>query len=334
VPDPVIALAMRPDLPARLLSPSARERLLALGPARLDRVIDDFALVPDAELAPVEVLLTGWDCPVLDSGVLERMPRLRAVAHAAGSVKAHLGPAVWARGIAVSAAAGVNARPVAEFTLAMILLEGKAARPVEQEFGRRRASLDLTEQFSGIGNYRRRVGLIGASRVGRRVLELLRPYDFDVVCTDPFVPAAEIAALGARPVGLDELLATSDLVSLHAPALPETRHLLGPAELARIRTGATLINTARGSVIDPVALEAELVSGRLRAVLDVTEPEPLPADSPLWACPNVILTPHLAGSLGNELFRLGDHAVAEIERFVAGRPFVEPVQARDLDRIA
>jgi len=148
------------------------------------------------------------------------------------------------------------------------------------------------------------------------------------------VPETEILSLGTRPVTLDQLLATSDVVSLHAPALPETRHLLGPAELALIRTGATVINTARGSLVDPVALEAELVSGRLRAVLDVTEPEPLPVGSPLWGRPNVILTPHLAGSLGNELFRLGDHAVAEIERFAAGRPFSEPVEARDLDRIA
>ena len=233
----------------------------------------------------------------------------------------------------VSAAAGANARPVAEFTLAMILLAGKAVRSVEQEFGRRRGPVDLSGD-ARIGNYRRRIGLIGASRVGRCVLELLRPYEFEVVCADPYAYRPELLALGARPVELDELLATSDVVSVHAPALPETRHLLGPGELARIRTGATVINTARGSLIDPVALEAELVSGRLLAVLDVTEPEPLPTDSPLWGLPNVILTPHLAGSLGNELFRLGDHAVAEIERFAAGLAFTEPVLARDLDRIA
>ena len=123
---------MRADLPDLLLSPATRGRLLALAQVDLAACIDDFAAVADAGLEPVQVLLTGWGCPLLEAAVVERMPRLRAVVHAAGSIKAHLSAAVWDRGVAVSAAAGVNARPVAEFTLAMILLEGKSARVVEQ----------------------------------------------------------------------------------------------------------------------------------------------------------------------------------------------------------
>jgi phosphoglycerate dehydrogenase-like enzyme len=93
-----------------------------------------------------------------------------------------------------------------------------------------------------------------------------------------------------------------------------------------MRDGATLINTARGGLVDHVALEREVLSGRLRAVLDVTTPEPLPADSPLWDCDGVLLTPHVAGSKGNELRRLADAAAAEVQRWAAGQPFAHPVR--------
>ena len=95
-----------------------------------------------------------------------------------------------------------------------------------------------------------------------------------------------------------------------------------------------MINTARGALIDPIALTEELVSGRLNAVLDVTEPEPLPPDSPLHRLPNVLLTPHIAGSLGNELERLGAAVVEEVERLVAGLPLRHQVSRADLERVA
>jgi phosphoglycerate dehydrogenase-like enzyme len=135
-------------------------------------------------------------------------------------------------------------------------------------------------------------------------------------------------------VELDELLAASDVVSLHAPSLPSTRHMLDARRLALLGDGATLINTARGALIDHDALVVELLTGRIDAVIDVTEPEVLPPDSPLYDLPNVVLTPHIAGALGVEIRRLGDSAVDEIERYAAGEPFAHPVTAADLERIA
>jgi phosphoglycerate dehydrogenase-like enzyme len=129
-------------------------------------------------------------------------------------------------------------------------------------------------------------------------------------------------------------LGRSDIVSLHAPDIPETHHMLDRARLALIRDGGVLINTARGALVDHEALTEELVSGRLRAVLDVTEPEPLPADSPLYRLPNVFLTPHIAGSLGNELQRLGTIVVEEVERLAAGLPPLHEVRHADLARVA
>lgn len=170
--------------------------------------------------------------------------------------------------------------------------------------------------------------------MGRRLLELLRPLDLVVSLTDPFVEPAQAAELGVTLQPLDDLLRGSDIVSLHAPDLPQTYRMLDRRRLALIPDGATLINTSRGALVDPDALTDELVSGRLSAVLDVTEPEPLPADSPLHHLPNVFLTPHIAGSLGNEVERLGNAVVAEVERFVCGLPLEHQVLRSDLDRVA
>ena len=112
------------------------------------------------------------------------------------------------------------------------------------------------------------------------------------------------------PVGsLAGLAAAVDVLTLHAPALPQTRHMIDAAVLAALRDGATLINTARGSLVDHAALERELVSGRIDAVIDVTEPEALPADSPLFELPNVFLTPHVAGAAGRETQRMAALAI-------------------------
>ena len=140
--------------------------------------------------------------------------------------------------------------------------------------------------------------------------------------------------LGVTRVSLDELLTRSDVVSLHAPLLPETRHMLGARELALMAKGATLINTARGGLIDPQALEAELLQGRIFAFLDTTEPAVLPKDSPLYELPNVFLTPNITGSLGRETERLTDYIVAEVERFSRGAALKYLVRRDHLPRLA
>jgi phosphoglycerate dehydrogenase-like enzyme len=140
--------------------------------------------------------------------------------------------------------------------------------------------------------------------------------------------------LGAEPVGLDALCRRSQVLSIHAPALPETRAMVDAARLALLPDGATLINTARGSLVDQDALENELRTGRISAVLDVTEPEVLPSGSALWDLPNLVITPHLAGSIGAELRRIGASAAAEASRIAAGQPLRHPVRATALAALA
>ena len=331
---PAVLLAMRPALRPLLFDADAELRLARAAAAGPGPAVDDLSSAEVADrLAAAEVLVTGWDCPVLDADVLRRAPRLRAVIHAAGSVKHHVTPACWDRGLLISSAVAENAVPVAEYTLAMVIMSGKRLPALERAFRRDRDGRDWqhwSESFPDLGMYRRTVGVVGCSRVGRRVIELLRELDVTVLVHDPYLPESELRALGAIPTGLDELVAAGDVVSLHAPATEETRHLMDRRRLALLRDGATLINTARGSLVDTEALIAELRTGRIDAVLDVTEPDPLPADSPLFDLPNVTLTPHVAGSLGGELHRMGAFAVAEVERYAAGRPLAGPVHREQL----
>jgi phosphoglycerate dehydrogenase-like enzyme len=327
----VFALPIAPDL----WQPEHLERLQLLcgvpDPEPLLNFDDPRA---EALLARAEILLTGWGCPPLTAEVLARAPRLRAIFHAAGTVKNHVTDACWERGLAVSSAASANAVPVAEFTLAAILFANKRVLQLQQRYRQVRAFRLWAHEEPGLGNYRKRVGVVGASRIGRRVIELLRPFDLEVWVTDPYLDEAEAEKLGAKRVSLDDLVAGCEVVSLHAPALPETYHLFDRQRLARLRDGSTLINTARGALVDHKALEEELVSGRIFAVIDTTDPEVLPTESPLYELPNVLLTPHIAGALGGETWRMVELALDEIQRFVGGQPLQHAVQREDMGRIA
>lgn len=280
-----------------------------------------------ALLAEAEVLITSWGAPRLDAERLNRMPRLRAVLHAAGSVQTLVSDEFWARGIRLTSAVDANAVPVAEFTLGAILLSGK------RTFTRLR-SVDPTWsawQDRRIGNVDRTVGLVGFSRIGRRVAELLWPFDgIRVLVADPYADADAVAAAGATLVPLEEMLPRVDVMSLHAPSLPATRHMIAADQLAALPDGATLINTARGALLDHDALLAECRTGRLDALLDVTDPEPLADDHPLRALPNVAITPHLAGSLGTETRRLADAALDELAAYAAGAAARHPITRDEL----
>ncbi|POX45464.1 hydroxyacid dehydrogenase [Streptomyces sp. Ru71] len=332
---PRAVLAMSRAAAAAVLDP---ESLAALGrvcdlvpPPVLDDLTTDRAR---SLLADADLLVTGWGCPPLDEAVLAAAPRLRAVVHTAGSVRGHVTEACWERGIEVSSAAAANALPVAEYTLSMILLTGKRVLEGARDYRAARRRADWLATPRSVGNHHRTVGILSASLIGRRVIELLRPHDVEVLLHDPYVTDADAAVLGVERVGLAELFTRSDTVSVHTPLLPETRGLVGRTLIESMRPDAVLINTARGAVIDQAALTDAVLAGRIRAVLDVTDPEVLPPDHPLWDCPDVLITPHLAGSQGNEWRRLADLAVAETARWASGAGFLHPVRRERLAFLA
>ncbi|KJY44108.1 2-hydroxyacid dehydrogenase [Streptomyces sp. NRRL B-1568] len=314
-----IAIAMGADVADAVLPAELRQRLAEFG-----------ELADEVEGA--DILITGWGCPPLTTAILDAAPRLRVIIHAAGSVKRLVTDEVWERDITVSSAADANAGPVADYTCATIVFAAKRALATAASyaegrwpgFGERRGSDELV------------VGVIGASRIGRRVMAGLRgsAAGYRVLLHDPYVDAADAERLGAELVGLDELCRSSTVVTLHAPELPETRGLLSAGRLALIPDGGTVVNTARGSLIDTEALTRECATGRLDAFLDVTDPEPLPRGHPLLALPNVLVTPHIAGAQGSEVRRLGAYAVAETERWVRGLPLLGKVNRGELRRLA
>ncbi|WP_198664011.1 hydroxyacid dehydrogenase [Jiangella endophytica] len=324
-------LAMSDTAYRDLFDDELRARLEALTDLVLPEPVATFAdPAVRAALERTDVLVTSWGCPPLDAGVLAGAPRLRAVFHAAGSVKHHITDACWERGLAVTTAAAANAVPVAEYTLAAILSAGKRVPQFAAGFRAHPGEFGWRADVADASNYRRVVGVVGLSRIGRRVVDLLRPFELTVLVADPYADPVAVAAMGAELVELDDLLVRSDVVTLHAPSLPETHHLIDARRSALMKDGATLINTARGALVDHTALTAECERGRLHAVLDVTEPEPLPPDSPLYRLPNVVLTPHVAGAMGTECRRLTALALDELERFAAGVPLEHEVRHADL----
>ncbi len=279
---------------------------------------DSIAGRPDL-LGRADVILSGWGGPRLDRAFLDAAPHLRAMFYGSGSLSGILTDAVWDRGLTVTTAMAANAVPVAEYALAAILFSLKHGWGLARQ-ARERRTFAVSDRDSAPGCYGRTVGLISLGAVGNKLLALLEPFDLNVAVYDPFLDADDARDLGVDLVSLPELFRRSDVVSLHTPQLPETEGLITGPLLASMRPGATFVNTARPRVV----CQDELieVAGRrpdLHFVLDVAEPEPPEPDSALYTLPNVTLTPHIAGSVGDECRRMGRYMVEELERYVSGQ---------------
>ena len=300
------------------------------GPAertRMNELLDIYAPLKTAGeigvdpslLQPVEVILSGWGCITFTADVLAAAPHLKAVFYGAGSVRSIVTEAFWQRGIKITSAVAGNAVPVAEYTLSQILFGLKSGWQHVLRYKHQRHY----ERFTVAGSYGSTVGLISLGTIGRMVAERLRGLDVQVIAYDPFVAAADASRLGVELVTLDEVFQRSDVVSLHTPNLPETRGMITGAHFAAMKPFSTFINTARGAVVREAEMVEVLVNRPdLFAVLDVTDPEPVLPDSPLFTLPNVILTPHIAGAMQSECRRMGRLMADEVGRYVAEQPLV------------
>jgi phosphoglycerate dehydrogenase-like enzyme len=269
-------------------------------------------------LKRVEVIFSGWGAPVMDQAFLEKAPRLRAIFYAAGTVRGWATDHVWERGIVVTTASAANAIPVADYTVAALFFSLKNGW--HYALGAKRFATQLP-RAPCTGAFRSKVGLISFGMVARLVVERLKSSDLEILIYDPHVSPGQAAAAGVTLVSLAEIFSACDVVSLHAPLLPETRGMIGREHFISMKPGATFINTARGEIVRENELIEVLANrGDLTAVLDVTAPEPPAENSPLYTLPNVVLTPHIAGSLGGECRRLGQVMVDEFDRWSRGEP--------------
>ncbi len=275
-------------------------------------------------MSEVELLFSGWGGGALDRTVLDAAPSLRAVFYGAGSVRELVTDEFWKRNIRLTSAAPANAVPVAEFTLAQIILSLKRAWWYSNELYLTRKYPLPNGDANGrevAGAYRSTVGIVSLGLIGRRVRELLRLLDIHVVAYDPFVSKGSAAQLDVELTSLEELFRRSDVVTIHTPWLKETEGMITGHLIEIMKPRATLINTARGAIIN----EAEMIEVLRRrqdlfALLDVTRQDPLEGNSPLYEMPNIVLTPHIAGSLNGECRRMGRSMIEEAERYLNGEP--------------
>lgn len=319
---PVVAFLMPEGAWKKMFAPEALDLLRSdaelVGPLPVSQLLEGGALADAAK--PAKVIVTGWGTQKIDAEVLQRLPDATLVAHSAGSVKGVASDALYDRGMTLTTAAGENAVPVAQFTVMMMVSMLKqvpwihpahTSGDVEEVQARRKQLRELQDM---------EIGLIGASRVGREVIKLLKPYPgLTIKVYDPYLQAEAAAQLGVTLVSLEEVCAC-EVVSVHAPNIPETRHMLNERTLGLMPDHCVLVNTARGALIDETALLAEMQKRPLYAALDVTKPEPPPADSPLRRERNVVLTPHIAGAQNQSCKAMGRLALEEARRHLNGEP--------------
>jgi phosphoglycerate dehydrogenase-like enzyme len=269
-------------------------------------------------LREVEVIFSGWGAPKLDDAFMASVPNLKLFLYGAGSIRHFTTPAFWSRNIPICSAWAANALPVAEYTLAQMLFSLKHGWRFAAEIKRLGA---YPEKGAVPGAYQSTVGIISLGMIGRRVAELLKPFDLRILAYDPFVKPDEAKALGVTLVPLETLFRDCDVVSLHTPWLKETEGLITGGHIASMKPGATFINTARGAIVRETEM-IDVLAKRpdLCAVLDVTYPEPPVPGSKLYTLPNVILTPHIAGSMNTECRRMGRFMIDELDRFNAAQP--------------
>jgi len=278
---------------------------------------ESIAVAPEL-LGDVDVIFSGWGMPPLDDAFLASAPNLRAVFYSAGSIRGFATGAAWDRGIVISSAWGANAVPVVEYTLSQILFGLKCGW---------HQALTIKDEGHWVkksrvpGAYGSTVGIISLGMIGRMVVERLKTFDVNVIAYDPYVDAETAAELGVKLSSLEDLFAHADVVSLHTPKLTETLGMITGAHIASMRDSATFINTSRGAVVnEPEMIAALQDRPDLYAVLDVTDPEPPVEGSSLYTLPNVILTPHIAGSMSNECRRMARYMIDEYRHFRDGLP--------------
>lgn len=282
-----------------------------------------------ARLGEIEVVFATWGMIRFEERHFRAMPKLKAVFYAAGNVRAFADPLVTA-GVKLVSAWQINAIPVAEMCLSQILLSLRGYFRAVRNY--RAVRTFEAKAFARSGVNGETVGMIGMGKIGTRLREVLADYPLRVIAHDPLLTAARAAELDVERVSLDEVFARSLVVCNHIPDLPSTRGTLTARHFTAMRDGATFVNTGRGAQV----VEADLVDTLrarpdLTALIDVTWPEPPPPESPIWTLPNLVVSPHIGGTIGDEVVRLADLAIAEFEAWTAGRPLRHEVTAAILE---
>lgn len=284
----------------------------------------------------VEYIFSTWELePLTEEEIRRHLPSLKAVFYSAGTVQFFARPFLNC-GVKVFSAWAANAVPVAEYTVAQILLANKGyylSAPMVKDRRYGEARQFFVDNYPG--NYDVKIGIIGAGMIGRLVIQMLKAYHMDVLVFDPFLSEEKAEELSVQKVALSELFSSCHVVSNHLANNAETKGMLKREHFASMRPYATFLNTGRGAQV----VEADLIDvlrkrTDLVAVLDVTDPEPPLLENPFYDLPNCILTPHIAGSCGFEKYRMAEYMLEEFRKLCAGLPTQYEVTLKMLETMA
>ena len=287
------------------------------------------------KFSDVEYIFSTWSMPGGDNDdFAQYFPKAKALFYAAGSVK-YFAKQYLDKGIKLFSAYAANAVPVAEFSLAQILLANKGYyRAVRSELtdGYEKAS-EISKAH--VGNYGAKVGIIGVGMIGRKVIELLSPFKVDILVYDVFLSDEEAKSMGVKKASLEELFSECDVISNHLANVPATVGIIKGEFFSMMKPNATFINTGRGAQVDEAGMLSVLAKREdISAVLDVTIDEPPVKDSDLYRLKNVFLTPHIAGSQGCEVSRMAEYMLDEFRRFLLGEPTKYEITKEKLEKMA
>lgn len=298
-------------------------------PLTAKEVKEDTSILND-----VEVIFSGWGGLKLTKEMLDAAPHLKAVFYAAGSINPIVSDAFWERDILITTANVANGIPVAEFTLSQIFFTLKGGWKFVRDL--RTTKKYPPKPFHHIaGGFNSTVGLISLSTIGKEVAKLLKNFDLKVLAYDPFASQEDAEELNVELCTLDEIFERSDVVSLHTPLLPETKGMITGDHFEKMKPHASFINTARGAIVNQEEMLDVLTRREdITAILDVVYPEPPPPESPIFELPNVVLTPHIAGSEGPECGRMGAFMRDELKRYLNEEELKYRVTKKQFDLMA
>ena len=310
-----------------IIAPVAYDLMFKEVGPEIARLVDVYAPPPlrkkdidkdPSVLRPMEILFTGWGGPTMDAAFLAAAPNLKAVFHAAGSMRQVVTDAFWDRDIPISCSLDANGVSVAGYALSQILWLLRRGWYFALKIREEHAWPKL---IPVPGDYGSTVGIISLGSIGRRVCKLLKNFDVKVLAYSTSARPEVARELGVEFVSLEDLFRRGDVVSLHTPWLKETVGMITGAHFRMMKQGASFVNNARGAVIRQDEMIAALRDRPdLWAVLDVTWPEPPPPGSPLFTLPNVVMTPHIGGPMDGECLRNGKVVLDELKLLLAGKP--------------
>ena len=288
-----------------------------------------------AQFAETEFIFSTWGMPQFEEEEIRRLlPALKCVFYGAGTVQEFARPFL-ACGVRVFSAWAANAVPVAEMAVAQIVLANKGFFLTSRVFREQGYRPARNTYKRCRGNYGEAVGIIGAGMVGKKVIEMLRAYRLEVLVFDPFLSDESATALGVRKCDLPTLFEKAFVVSNHLANNPQTVGMLHYGLFERMRENAVFINTGRGAqVVEDDLVRVLRERPDLTALLDVTEPEPPVAGHPFYTLENCLLTPHIAGSSGDEVARMGLYMRQECEAVLSLAPTRYEVTAEMLKTMA